>query len=253
MSAGIATLAFATTALAGEIQPNSWTGFYVGAHAGYGWDAWDGHMMWTGPAAWLPPADLDTGGKTINGNGALAGGQIGYNYQTGNLVWGIEGDGSWSNIQGGSGKLTPDPVNFPANGEPYWTFHVKNDWLATARGRLGYAAGPFLFYGTGGAAFGGFTETHNVLSSPTTPYPPVPAPRTGGRSDTRAGWVAGAGIEWAFALGWSAKAEYQYLNFSGVGGVSQWDYPAAYGVGTDGLKGTWAAQTVQLGLNYKFY
>jgi outer membrane immunogenic protein len=197
-------------------------------------------------ATWIPETKRST-------PTALAGGQIGYNFQTGNFVWGIEGDGSWSNLQGSSGNLTPDPVNFATNGEPYWTFHIKNDWLATARGRLGYAAGPFLFYGTGGAAFGGFTETHNVLSSPTAAYPPVPAPRTGGRSDTQTGWTAGAGVEWAITNNWSAKAEYLCVNFANVGGVSQWDYPAVYGVGTDGLKGDFNIHTVRVGLNYQFH
>ena len=106
MSVGIVTLTFATAALAGD--PNNWTGAYVGAHAGYGWSAWDGKQEYTDAASvpLVPFGPFDTSSHTINANGALAGGEIGYNYQIGRVVVGVEGDGSWADLRA-AGRCSP--------------------------------------------------------------------------------------------------------------------------------------------------
>lgn len=234
-------------------ETSSWTGFYAGIHAGYGWGAWNGNQIYTDQA--LVPAVLygpfDASSHTINGNGALAGGQLGFNYQFGHFVAGVEGDGSWANIKGDtllfpypSDPTKYDPKTGIAIGTPGWGFGIENKWLTTARGRLGVTTGPLLLYGTGGAAFGGFHETHTVLGYGYADN------ALSTRDETKTGWTAGAGVEWAISNNWSAKAEYLYMSFPDVGGVMQW--AAKYGPATDGFKGDWNVHTVDLGLNYKF-
>jgi outer membrane immunogenic protein len=113
----------------------SWTGFYVGLNAGYGF----GDANWSGV---LDPSPT----------GFLVGGTIGYNLQTGSWVWGIEADLAWSNmddtVTGGGGRRT-----------------TELPWFGTARGRIGYAGwGSMMPYFTAGAAFAGVDNTRNAVS-----------------------------------------------------------------------------------------
>lgn len=140
---------------------NSWMGPYIGGNLGYGW-----------------------GDVTNNGarpSGVLGGIQAGYNWQSGAIVYGIEGD-----LQLNSADDT-----FAA-----WKF--SNPWFGTARGRIGFTFNNILLYGTGGLAFGslkaetmGFTESHGTF-----------------------GWTAGVGAEIALTQNWSAKIEYLYVDLS---------------------------------------
>ena len=115
------------------IAPFSWSGFYVGANAGYAW----GKADLTGPAGTTFTTDTQ--------NGLLAGITLGYNLQTGVWVWGFEGDVDYAWIKGNA-------VNTVGTGcAGGGGCDIKNTFFATARGRIGYATGPVLFYGTGGA------------------------------------------------------------------------------------------------------
>lgn len=149
--------------------PYNWTGFYAGLNAGYGW------------------ANVSDTTSSTNLNGVIGGGQIGYNWQNGNLLLGLEAD-----VQG-SGQKNSTTVGA-------FTVDRKLPWFATARGRIGYAAGPWLFYGTGGAAWGNYKLS--VTS----------AGVTASDDATKAAWTAGAGVEWMFAPKWSAKLEYLYVD-----------------------------------------
>src|SRR6476660_3573890 len=91
----------------------NWTGFYAGINGGYGW----GTSTWS-----LLP------GTEIKPKGALFGGTLGYNYQVGSIVWGLEGDFDWSGVKG-SVSCVPGVV----------TCETSSSWLATFRGRIGYA------------------------------------------------------------------------------------------------------------------
>lgn len=140
---------------------NSWMGPYIGGNLGYGWG--------------------DVSNNGARPSGVLGGLQAGYNYQSGQLVVGIEGD-----LQ----------LNSADDTFAGWKF--SNPWFGTVRGRLGYAFNNVLLYGTGGLAFGtlkvqsgGFSESH-----------------------TSAGWTAGVGAEIALTQNWSAKIEYLYVDLS---------------------------------------
>jgi outer membrane immunogenic protein len=181
----------------------NWSGFYLGVNGGgaFGSSTWD-----------------SAGG--FNMTGGLVGGTLGYNYQIGPAVLGVEGDIDWSRVSGST--TTPAcPGGCTTN----------DSWLSTVRARLGYAADRFMPYVTGGAAFG------NINAS---------TPGLPGASATNAGWTIGAGLEFAIAGHWTAKAEYLYVdlgNFNCGAGCSA-------GAVTDNVSFT--ANIIRGGINYRF-
>jgi outer membrane immunogenic protein len=185
--------------------PFSWTGFYIGINGGGAW----GRSDWSNTL----------GTNTIDTSGAVVGGTIGYNYQMGQTVFGLEGDGDWSNLRGSTtgGDCTGTSCE------------THNSWLATARGRLGYAFGRFMPYVTGGAAFGDVKATAAGLGSQTT---------------TRVGWTGGGGVEAAIAGPWSAKIEYLYVDL-GKGNCDA----ATCGLATSA---SLTSSLVRGGINYRF-
>jgi outer membrane immunogenic protein len=131
---------------------------------------------------------------TIHDNGGVVGGTLGANFQAGAFVVGVEGDWDYSAINTGT---TSSICTFSGNCQ------TGNNWLATARGRAGYAADRVLFYATAGGAFANVQTNFNGTTT----------------SHTQSGWTAGGGIEWAFADNWTAKVEYLYVNL-GNGSVN---------------------------------
>ncbi len=137
----------------------SWMGPYVGANLGYEW-------------ASVPNSPANPSG--------LAGGvEAGYNWQSGQFVFGGEAD-----------------LDLSGANDTFAAWKFSNPWFGTLRARGGYAINNVLFYGTVGFAFGdlrvetgGFSEAH-----------------------TLGGWTAGAGMEVGFTPNWSAKVEYLYMN-----------------------------------------
>lgn len=178
-------LAFAAPALAAdlpvkapmmsrtEVAASTWTGLYLGANVGYGW------------------AHVGATGFSNDLHGIIGGGQLGYNWQMGSLVLGVEGDFQ------GSGESRSDTGL--VGGVPF-TVDQNIPWFATLRGRIGYAFGPAMLYFTGGGAWQNYKFT---VSS-------------GGASvsdnTTKTAYTIGGGAEWMFAPKWSAKVEYLYMN-----------------------------------------
>jgi opacity protein-like surface antigen len=171
--------------LAGPI-PVNWTGFYLGAHVGtlFARSEWTNLDGVVGPGGQVSPEAA----------GFLGGGQVGYNFQVGSWVFGIEGDGSGSTANGA--KSCPNGF--------FATCHANIEWTATLAGRLGYSWDRTLFYAKGGAAF---TEATFEGSSNVTGLTFATV------TDNRVGWMAGAGFEYALTSNWSAKAEYNYMDF----------------------------------------
>jgi outer membrane immunogenic protein len=180
----------------------NWSGAYIGVNAGYGFGTSD----WDFPAVSARP------------EGWLAGGTLGYNFQSGAILWGVEGDYDYSTLKGS--------IDCPAG----VTCETKNSWLATARARLGYAGfGNWLPYFTGGAAFGDIKATNSLV---------------GDAHKVKFGWAAGAGLEYAMLAHWSLKLEYLYVDLGGF------DCAAACGAATDNV--SLNANIARMGLNYRF-
>ena len=139
----------------------SWAGPYLGGNLGYEWGT--------------------VSNNPTKPSGFVGGATAGYNFQTGNWVFGIEGD---IEATGADDTFAP------------WKF--SNPWFGTVRGRAGYTVSNVLFYGTAGLAFGELSgQTFGVSQSHTT-----------------AGWTVGVGAEVGFAPNWSAKIEYLYVDLS---------------------------------------
>ncbi|MCK1483059.1 MULTISPECIES: outer membrane protein [unclassified Bradyrhizobium] len=234
---------FATGALAADLAARpyvkapvmvdpvwSWTGFYVGANGGYSWGRSRTDVSYfnsaTG-AAIAPPAGSITN-ASFDMNGGIAGGQAGYNWQSANWVYGIEGDLQWSGEKGragfncaptgpAGGACLPGLTFLPAGAAAGTSLTIDQhlQWFGTVRGRVGILATPkVLFYGTGGLAFGEIKTTGTM--SGFTPAG-VAVGSVGSNSTTRAGWTAGVGVEGKITQNWSAKLEYLYMDLGRFG------------------------------------
>lgn len=169
----------------------NWTGFYVGIQGGGAWGS-------TEHANTVPGFALSSGDFNIDGG--LIGGTLGFNYQVGPWVWGIEGDLAWADIGGTqtvSGIIPPGVLGAG-------TFSSRLDWLSTVRGRVGYAFDRLLPYVTAGAAFADVNGSYWIT------IPGGTAAASG--SETKVGWTVGAGLEYGFTPNLSAKAEYLYVD-----------------------------------------
>jgi opacity protein-like surface antigen len=189
----------------------NWSGFYAGANIG---GAWSTTTLTdeTAAAHWTP-----------GGTGFIGGAQIGYNVQTGNFVYGIEGDFDWTTFAGTTRPLSTSLGVIEAS--------TTKDWIATVAGRLGIASDNLLFYSKFGA---GWIQESAALST-----------AGGGAilsgSRTTSGWLAGGGIEYAFASNWTGKLEYDYLGLSNTTTLS----PSVVNVSHD-------IQMLKVGVNYEF-
>ena len=186
----------------------NWTGFYIGIVGGGAWENASGDPKM---------------------KGGFVGGTAGYNWQTGNVVFGVEADGAWADV---SATATGASV-VPGFGVVTATATSKTDAMGTVRGRIGYAVDQVLFYGTGGYAWADSRLSATLLGLTI--------------ADTRfnSGWTAGAGVEVMFAPKWSVKAEYLYRSFQS----ETYNFP---GIATNVASGTLNLNSVQVGVNYHF-
>ncbi|MGE5157285.1 MAG: outer membrane protein [Gemmatimonas sp.] len=163
-----------------------WTGFYIGANGGWG----SSHNSWDLGANTLgalpgPEGSHDATGGTV-------GGQIGYRWQMGQFVFGVEGQGNWADFSGSNVSLVFAPDSN----------RTKIDAFGLITGQVGYAINNVLLYAKGGAAV--TSNKYEIISG-----------TTGGvlasTSNTRWGGTVGAGVEFAFAPNWSVGVEYDHL------------------------------------------
>ena len=159
--------------------PFSWTGFYLGGNLG-GKNAKFNESLST------PTASL--GLSSSGTSGIVGGGQIGYLWQTNQWVFGVEGD-----FDGTGLRRSLTAVSFVGPFIPGDTLNVRNNWQASARGRLGWAMDHTLLYVTGGGSWANFKADF------------LPVGLIGASADrTLFGWTVGGGIDYAFAGGWSS-------------------------------------------------
>jgi outer membrane immunogenic protein len=175
----------------------TWAGFYIGGMGGYASQESDGIK------------------------GGFAGGTVGYNWQAANIVYGIEADAAWADINASVSGFIPG-IGFASASQ-------KIDSTGSVRGRVGYAFNTVLLYGTAGYAWGNNKLSASALGVTV--------------SDEKflSGWAAGAGVEVMFAPKWSVKAEYLYKSLDGGNAFN-----GAVRVGDVNL------HSVQVGVNYHF-
>lgn len=220
-----------------------WTGFYVGGHGGWATGDWDGKLETT---AGNPPdnyAGYDNPFKLLDGSGWHGGAQFGYNRQIGDIVFGVEVDGSWTNFDGSETYTTDD-----YNGDYAKKHSFELDYFGTTRARVGLALGRFMPYATGGLAIGRSNGEVSIS------YPNAAINGTSDASATQnhIGWALGAGLEAAFAEGWSVKAEFLRVNL----GKQDYDFKGSVYNGdpfeTDSFDSDLAFNVFRVGLNRRF-
>jgi outer membrane immunogenic protein len=215
--------------------PFSWTGIYVGGHFGAAWGTVESEVP-------IHSFVLPVSSHTVNG--FLGGAQVGVNWQVNSwLVIGAEGQFSWADVDGSTPCLVVVKCTTQVN------------WIATAAGRVGYTFDRTMLFAKVGVAWADsdYTATFGPFSA--------------SASDTRTGLMIGAGVEHAFLTNWSAKLEYNYMDFdteslgftsSGSGGCDDKMVKSAYSY--DGCRGsssinadiTQRIHLIKFGINYRF-
>ena len=181
----------------------NWTGFYAGAHLGVGWSDGDG---------------------SGNSSGFLGGGQVGFNYQINQWVLGVEADIAGTTIKDSVNAAVVSP------GLPTLTGSATAslDWVSTLAPRFGYAFDRWLVYGKFGGAWAHGSGTASVAINGV----PVNSISV---DQTVSGWVLGVGTEYALRDNWTAKIEYNMMDF-----------------GSDGPFADSKFHVFKAGLNYRF-
>lgn len=213
----------------------NWTGFYAGLNAGYGWgDIEDDE------------GEVFDGGDDfgLDADGALVGGQIGYNWQMDSFVFGLESDLQWADL---STENDFTALDFDGNGDSSDSLGVDAElnWFGTTRLRAGVAMDRFLVYATGGLAYGDADvgvafdgDVDDVFTSDED-------------DSTRIGYAVGAGVEGAVTDRVTAKLEYLYTDLGSQDGTYTLtdgsSAPETVSTSTD-----FNAHVVRAGINYKF-
>ncbi len=207
----------------------NWSGFYIGAHVGGTWGTTESEINSISVPGLFALAGFTLPVSSHAFNGFIGGGQIGWNWQSGIVVFGVEGELSATNAKGTAPCLV------------VLSCKTEQNWMATAAGRLGLADGRTLYYAKGGAAWSHntYSANLNLLVGLNTEV-----------SDNRWGWLVGAGIEHAFAgTGLSMKLEYDFVDY----GKRDYHFPLAIGVPIDvGTSIREYQHVVKVGVNYRF-
>jgi outer membrane immunogenic protein len=206
----------------------SWSGCYIGAHAGYGW----GGKKWSDDGVEFTNHDVD---------GWLAGGQVGCNLQHDRWVFGIEGQASWADIEGSSSSSVD-----LGNGIFTNTFRSKTDIVGTIAGRIGWTfgqSGQTMLYAKGGLAFA--HDKHSVIGT----FNGVVQGEGASDKYMRWGWMVGGGLEHAFDSRWSVKGEYNYMH---LGNKNVTFCNVAVPTDCDDWRIKQHIHVVKFGINYRF-
>lgn len=198
-----------------------WSGFYLGVNGGWGTERRCFDIVTTAGTFVAADGCHDT-------SGGVAGGQLGYRWQTGAFVFGLEGQGDWANLRGSNPSIAfPGSVN-----------RSRLDAFGLFTGQVGYAVNSALLYAKGGAAV--VADRNDILSNGL-----VVATAPG---DNRWGGTAGAGVEFGFAPNWSAAVEYDHLFIGNR--AATFTSPAGVIISTDRVRGD--ADLVTARVNYRW-
>jgi outer membrane immunogenic protein len=245
----------------------SWTGFYVGGNAGYGWGQNQSVVFSDVPGPLVSASVGIPAPISFKTSGALGGFQAGYNWQF-NQAWlvGLESDFNFSGMTGNGASNNLSVANFCAGSlcPLMSTANERLEWFGTVRGRLGYLpTNNLLLYGTAGLAYARINQSvqyNNVSAGELTGSDGnCPAASTcfaGTSSYTRFGWTAGVGFEYALLNHWTVKAEYLYVDLGSNTFIEGVLFPSEIApVATASLTAhfnDFAFQVARAGLNYKF-
>jgi outer membrane immunogenic protein len=223
----LATLLVAGQALAADSAFN-WNGFYAGLNVGGAWTSNSVNVN-------TPTGSFGFGAPNLDASGVVGGGQIGYNWQCGWWLLGIETDFQGSSLNKtvtAAGAINPRTSAFASFGESL-------DWFGTLRGRAGWVATPrLLIYGTGGFAYG---DVENGAFAAIAPGPGASV----SSSSVRTGWTAGGGVEWALYGCWTVKVEYLFMDLGS----------RSFAIGVPAFANVELDQNTQMvraGVNFKF-
>jgi outer membrane immunogenic protein len=216
-----------------------WTGCYAGVNGGGAWGRSNmSTVLFPNSTAANIVAVQNLDSPNLRPDGGTAGGQLGCNYQTGRIVFGVEADFGWFGLSDSITSSAP----FPSGPGSFTVSNsVKTDWLFTARPRLGYAWDNWMVYMTGGLAVtklkyrSSFSDTGGELENASV-------------DTTRLGATVGGGIEAMLGRNWSAKVEYLYAHFesSNAIGVDNTDPTFTHTVPL-------SAHIVRAGINWHFW
>jgi outer membrane immunogenic protein len=241
------------------VEPGyDWTGFYIGGNVGYSWGRSSDASSLTNGAGTV----LFSSGGSSNLDGVVGGGQIGYNWQVQNWVWGFEADIQGTDEKGSRGFTCPTGVCTPgtlatgffAGPTPVLpgaavpvSLEQKIDWFGTVRGRAGVLVSPkVLLYATGGLAYGEVKSNETIGAFGFS------------NSDTRVGYTVGAGVEGVIGGNWTAKLEYLYVDLGRTSGSIATTIPAfgaglvASGLLASSYSSRITDNVLRVGLNYRF-
>jgi outer membrane immunogenic protein len=237
----------------------SWTGWYVGGNVGWAGERDPGTSNFTDTSPGLfPSATSNPQSNSPSASSAIGGVQAGYNWQiTPRYVLGVEGDWDWLRASYGFCRQTSfDSIaclDAPPNGAGFESIASQANWIATARARLGVTWDRFMFYGTGGVAFGDIktTESLSCLDEGCGDISTLKLAASSTFDQTKVGWTAGLGVEGFLDPSWSIKAEWLHVD---LGNLNETFPTVGNAGGTESVVWSRDARfdTVRVGLNYHF-
>jgi outer membrane immunogenic protein len=256
--AAVSTVAFAQIASAADMPVKAaplmpapamynWSGWYIGGNVGYGWsrDTGAGFTSFTDPGGFGAASYFADGGNVLPGTkpkGVIGGAQIGYNWQISPIwVLGVVADIQASGMKDSQSAVTPPVVVTSTE-----TNESKITWFGTARVKAGWAQNNWLFYGTGGLAYGGLKNATTFNCAGCSP----PHLFAGSSSQTRAGWTVGAGVDYGLSRNWTVGAEYLYFDLGSISTTATLVTGTVPATFTSNAK--FAGSIARVTFNYKF-
>jgi outer membrane immunogenic protein len=229
-----------------------WSGFYIGINGGGAWGRAKTSLNATNnPVGFFNldniPGVNAAGTNRINTSGAVAGGQIGYVWQAGKGIFGVEAAFDWTNLKGsriGSQPYFDNPGIFTINQNP------SANWLFTFLGRAGYDMGSWYPYLTAGVAVANLRYGTNYTDLT---FAPACACAASFRQ-TKVGFAGGAGVAWKLTNNWSLRGEYLYIAFDSMNGTSGIVGTPPFDIGTASLahSARFTENVARLALDYRF-
>lgn len=232
------------------VAPFSWTGFYIGVNGGGGFGTAEGNADIGATLAGfgIPGVAFTLPLASHNINGFLAGGQIGYNYQVGRMVYGIEGDFDWADLEGNTACVLS-----------LFNCNTKVNWTADITGRVGFVPlDRLMIYVKGGVSWADVDSSFGNSISIAGFGGGITGSVNASSSTTRVGGLLGMGVEYAFLDNWSAKLEYDYADYgtdtdnyavTASGAIGQVGGAVTFNVPVETKL---QVHVVKFGLNYRF-